>query len=197
MRKFYSSIRKIVLGCSILSLVACGSSSGSGSGSTADDATLSSLTLSGVDLDQIFQSAQSDYSASVGFLVASVHLDSPATDPNTTVHVNGVLMYAGGVDLALAEGINAFDIELTAEDGVTTRTYTPEVTREAANAFAQRAYVKASNTDAGDRFGHSVALDGDTLAIGANYEASSGTGVNGGGQADNSIGGAGAVYALR
>jgi NADPH-dependent 2,4-dienoyl-CoA reductase/sulfur reductase-like enzyme len=37
-------------------------------------------------------------------------------------------------------------------------------------SFAQaalEAYVKASNTGGGDSFGYSVALDGDTLAVGA------------------------------
>jgi hypothetical protein len=61
--------------------------------------------------------------------------------------------------------------------------------------WSQQAYVKASNTGAGDVFGTSVALAGDTLAIGAPGEASAATGVNGN-QADNSaLGfGSGAVY---
>jgi cysteine-rich repeat protein len=59
----------------------------------------------------------------------------------------------------------------------------------------QQAYVKASNTDAGDFFGYSVALsrDGATLAVGAPWEASAATGIDGP-QGDNSIGSAGAVY---
>jgi len=63
--------------------------------------------------------------------------------------------------------------------------------------WSQQAYVKASNTNANDWFGLSVTLDGDILAIGAYGEASNGTGVNGGGQADNSAFQAGAVYVLR
>jgi hypothetical protein len=45
--------------------------------------------------------------------------------------------------------------------------------------WAQIAYVKASNTDAGDYFGHSVALSGDgtTLAVGANWEDNSVAGI--------------------
>ncbi len=60
---------------------------------------------------------------------------------------------------------------------------------------AQQAYIKASNTNADDRFGWSVALaaDGNTLAVGAIYEASNATGVNGN-QNNNSAGNAGAVY---
>jgi hypothetical protein len=61
--------------------------------------------------------------------------------------------------------------------------------------WSQQAYVKASNTDAGDQFGWSVALsrDGRTLAVGAQTEGSAASGVNGD-QADNSAGDAGAVY---
>jgi FG-GAP repeat/Divergent InlB B-repeat domain len=59
--------------------------------------------------------------------------------------------------------------------------------------WTQQAYLKASNTGAGDVFGESQALSGDTLAVGAQGEASSATGVNGN-QADNSAPGSGAVY---
>ena len=54
------------------------------------------------------------------------------------------------------------------------------VFRYTASAWAQEAYVKASNTKLGQEFGHSVALssDGDTLAVGAPGEASNATGVN-------------------
>ncbi len=61
----------------------------------------------------------------------------------------------------------------------------------------QRAYIKASNTGAFDRFGWSVSLsaDGNTLAVGAYWEGSSSTGVNGA-QDDNSTD-TGAVYLFR
>ena len=49
--------------------------------------------------------------------------------------------------------------------------------RSGAN-WSQQAYLKASNTEAGDVFGWSVAVSGDTLAIGAPFEDSSATGVN-------------------
>ncbi|MCZ7678216.1 MAG: FG-GAP repeat protein [Sandaracinaceae bacterium] len=64
--------------------------------------------------------------------------------------------------------------------------------------WAQQAYIKASNTDAFDSFGHSIALssDGSTLAVGAVGEDSSATGINGD-QADNSANSAGAVYVFR
>jgi hypothetical protein len=67
-------------------------------------------------------------------------------------------------------------------------------TREG-GSWKQQAYVKASNTDAHDEFGCSVALstDGNTLAVGARLEDSSATGINGN-QEDNSSSNSGAVY---
>ncbi len=58
---------------------------------------------------------------------------------------------------------------------------------------AHQTYLKASNTGTNDDFGWSVALSGDTLAVGALGEASAATGV-GGDQGDNSADSAGAVY---
>jgi hypothetical protein len=62
-------------------------------------------------------------------------------------------------------------------------------------AWSQQAYIKASNTDADDEFGWAVALssDGNTLAVGAAFEDSSATGVNGN-EGDNSTENSGAVY---
>ncbi len=59
--------------------------------------------------------------------------------------------------------------------------------------WTQQAYLKASNAGSGDLFGSSVAISGDTVVVGAYYEASNASGVNGN-QANNSTGGAGAAY---
>jgi hypothetical protein len=59
--------------------------------------------------------------------------------------------------------------------------------------WSQQAYLKASNTGAGDFFGVSVAVSGDTAVVGAYLEDSFSAGVNGN-EADNSAGSAGAAY---
>jgi len=59
--------------------------------------------------------------------------------------------------------------------------------------WSQQAYLKASNTDAVDSFGVSVAVSGDTVVVGASFEDSSATGVDGD-QGNNSVSGSGAVY---
>ena len=56
-----------------------------------------------------------------------------------------------------------------------------------------QAYLKASNTEAQDQFGWTVAASGDTVAVGAVGEDGNATGINGD-QTNNSISNAGAVY---
>jgi trimeric autotransporter adhesin len=67
------------------------------------------------------------------------------------------------------------------------------VFRRSGTVWQQEAYIKASNTGADDYFGYSVALSGDTLAVGAPYEDSAAQGV-GGDQTDNTASDSGAVY---
>ena len=65
-------------------------------------------------------------------------------------------------------------------------------------AWSQEAYVKASNTDAGDWFGTAVALsaDGMTLVVGAHGEASASTGIDGD-PSNNDTPDAGALYVFQ
>ena len=63
------------------------------------------------------------------------------------------------------------------------------------DAWVQQAYVKASNAGQSDLFGMNVALsaDGNTMAVGAPWEQSAATGINGD-QKDDSLPQAGAAY---
>lgn len=66
-----------------------------------------------------------------------------------------------------------------------------------AGVWTQQAYIKAPNIGSGgDRFGTSIALDGDTLIVGAVFEASNQTTITNGATAssDNSLPRSGAVY---
>jgi trimeric autotransporter adhesin len=64
------------------------------------------------------------------------------------------------------------------------------------SVWAQQVFIKASNTQASDGFGVSVALTSDLLAVGAAYEASGSRGIAGN-QQDNSMSQAGAAYLFR
>jgi trimeric autotransporter adhesin len=65
----------------------------------------------------------------------------------------------------------------------------------AGTTWSQQAYLKASNTDPGDNFGQAAAISasGDVVAISADFESSSASGVNGN-QANNMAPRSGAVY---
>jgi hypothetical protein len=70
--------------------------------------------------------------------------------------------------------------------------------RDSGGDWTQQAYIKASNSESGDNFGRSLALDenGETLAVGANQEDSATAGV-GADQNDNSALSSGAVYVFK
>ncbi len=59
--------------------------------------------------------------------------------------------------------------------------------------WSQQAYLKASNTGAGDTFGKSVAISGDTIIVGANGEDSNAIGINAN-ESNNSASSSGATY---
>ncbi|MCF6262960.1 MAG: FG-GAP repeat protein [Xanthomonadales bacterium] len=63
------------------------------------------------------------------------------------------------------------------------------------NSWEQQSYLKASNSNSSDRFGFSVAISGETIAVGAHFEDSADTGVNGTGT-NNSAFSSGAAYAF-
>jgi hypothetical protein len=69
------------------------------------------------------------------------------------------------------------------------------VFRRSPSGWKQISYVKSSNPDALDRFGRVLAIDGTTLVVSAASEDGGATGVNGD-SSDNSVFGAGAVYAF-
>jgi hypothetical protein len=64
------------------------------------------------------------------------------------------------------------------------------------SSWSQQAYLKAANAGANDHFGNSVAINGDTVVVGANGEDSNQTTITNGSSAsaDNSASGAGAAY---
>jgi len=91
-------------------------------------------------------------------------------------------------EASAATGVNGQEGDNSAEEAGAVYVF-----ERVAGIWEQTAYVKASNTDEGDRFGFSVALDGNTLVVGAEREDSAATGVDGDG-GDNSADEAGAVY---
>jgi hypothetical protein len=161
----------------------------------SDDATLASLSPTSANLVQMFQSNLFNYTATVGFLQTREQVTAAVTHANATLTINSNAAASGveSDDIFLAVGQNTITVTVTAEDGTATQDYVIDVTRQDAPSFAQQAYTKASNTDAGDSFGHSVAVNKDTMAVGAYNEASTSTGINGN-DADNGAAVSGGVF---
>ena len=97
---------------------------------TSTDATLSGLTLSGVNIGT-FDSATTFYTASVAHDVRQTTVTPTTNDNGATyaIKLDGVADADGVISLAV--GGNVITIEVTAEDGNTVRTYTVTVTRAA------------------------------------------------------------------
>ena len=96
---------------------------------SSTDATLSALTLSGIDFGT-FDSTTTSYTATVANSVAETTVTPTVNQADASYVVK-----LGGVDdedgeISLAVGSNVIAIEVTAEDGITTQTYTVTVTRE-------------------------------------------------------------------
>lgn len=106
-----------------------------------------------------------------------------------TVSLSGDTLATGSIyEDSRAIGINGNQGDNTAVDSGAVYIYV-----RTGITWIQQAYIKASNTDTEDRFGTSVALSEDTLAVGASAEASNSRGINNN-QLDNSSFFSGAVY---
>ena len=99
-------------------------------GQLSSDAKLSALTLSGIDFGT-FDSTTTSYSARVANSVSETTV-TPTVNHSGASHV---IKLGGATDadgmVSLAEGANIITIEVTAEDGITSQTYTVTVTRAA------------------------------------------------------------------
>ena len=96
-----------------------------------DDATLSSLELSEVDIGA-FDPATTEYAASVANDVTETTVTAAANDEAASylVKLGGVADSDGVIPLAV--GSNVITVGVTAEDGETAKTYTVTVTRAGA-----------------------------------------------------------------
>ena len=102
-------------------------------GAASSDATLSSLSLSGVTLNETFAPGTTIYTADVANSVTSTMVTATTTDSNAAtpvIKLNGAEDADGTV--SLAEGSNTITVEVTAEDITTKETYTVTVTRDTA-----------------------------------------------------------------
>ena len=156
------------------------------------DPSLSGLGPSAGALSPAVAPTTMTYQLAVPLGTTSVTLSPTVLYPTrATIRVNGVVVASGASSASITVptdfSVVPVSVSVTTETGAVL-TYTVIVSRGSA-------FLKASNTNASDSFGGSVALsaDGLTLAVGASYEASNAIGI-GGSQTDNSALASGAVY---
>ena len=97
----------------------------------SSDATLNGLTLSGGALSPDFASGNTSYTAAVANGVSSITVTPTANNANATITVNGQAVTSGSASqaISLSVGANTVSVVVTAQDGLTTQTYTVTVTR--------------------------------------------------------------------
>jgi trimeric autotransporter adhesin len=105
--------------------------------------------------------------------------------------VTGDTLVVGAGDNSAATGVNGNPMESGPQGSGAVYIF-----QRSASVWTQQAYIKASNPGIRDRFGGSVALHGDILAVGAPQESSNATGI-GGDQTNDDMLDAGAVYVFR
>ena len=114
----------------------------------SSDATLSGLTLSGIGFGT-FSSDTDSYAASVAYGVSQTTVTPTVNDSGATHVIKlGGVEDADGV-VALNVGSNVITVEVTAEDGETTKTYTVGVNRAAASTEATLSGLALSGIDFG------------------------------------------------
>ena len=110
-------------------------------GATSTDATLSNLSLSDGTLMPAFASGTTSYAASVANTVDQVTVTPTKSDSDASVEyldagdaaITDADGTATGQQVALAVGANTIKVKVTAEDAMTTQTYTVTVTRATAD----------------------------------------------------------------
>ncbi|WP_165452496.1 cadherin-like beta sandwich domain-containing protein [Paenibacillus thalictri] len=109
----------------------------------SSNADLSGLLLSSaesndlVELEPAFSAGDQEYTAAVAYTVYSVNLKPITAEPNATVTVNGAHLSAGSAaSIPLSVGSNTISVVVTAQDGLSSKTYSLTVTR-----------AKSSNAD--------------------------------------------------
>ena len=118
-------------------------------GALSNNANLSALAVSSGSLVPVFASGTLVFADAVANAVTSVTVTPTVAQANATIKVNGNTVASGSASaaIALAVGANAITVGVTAQDGMTTQTYTINVTRAA--AFSSNASLSALAVSSG------------------------------------------------
>ncbi len=103
----------------------------------SNNAYLSNLTISSGSLSPAFAIATGNYADTVSNATTTVTVTPTLNNGNSTVKVNGTVVSSGTASgpLTLASGNTTITIVVTAQDGITHKTYTIVVNRISNNPY--------------------------------------------------------------
>lgn len=161
---------------------------GEDSGASGVDGTQSSNSIRASGAAYVFvRDSAGDWSQQA-YLKASNPGSSDSFGRSVAIRAN-ILFVGAPFERSNAKGVNGNGLDDSAPGAGAVYVFE----RDVANQWSLQAYVKASNTDAGDQFGHALAVSTDFVAIGAPREDSGSTGPTGDPN-DNTAANSGAVY---
>jgi Cadherin-like beta sandwich domain/FG-GAP repeat len=169
-------------------------------GTAAVGSTFESSNAQGINGDERNNSAQSSgavwvFSESNGEWAQEAYIKSSNSETQDNFS-RGIAMDLRGDRLAVGawfEDSNATGVDGDQLDNSSDGSGSVYIFEKDGDQWMQTAYIKASNTDAGDSFGYSISLASNKLLVGARREDSGASGINGD-ESDNSIASAGAAY---
>jgi len=135
-----------------------------GFNSASSDATLSALSASGITLTPVFEGETTNYTANTSNSIRSTTISATASDGTAAISINGTT--GTSKQVALDVGSNVITIEVTAEDGITTKTYTITIARAASTGGGGG----GSSTPTGQQITVSTP-DGETIVTGTLTES--------------------------
>jgi hypothetical protein len=147
----FSATKKCRLALTLLAalavLLSCHDAVSNGTSSLSSDANLKSLVLTaigptenyGLSLDTAFISSTTSYSATAPYPTTMLTVTAIANDDGASVSGTGSSTFAGTSDS------HPVSLVVTAADGVTKKTYTVGVTRQAANSIADLSSLTVSS----------------------------------------------------
>jgi gliding motility-associated-like protein len=97
----------------------------------SNDASLGGFTLNTGTITPSFNTSTYNYTSSVGSGTSSLTITPSGSNGQATITVNGSTLTNGGATVNLVSGTNTVTVVVTAEDGVTTNTYSLIVTKAA------------------------------------------------------------------
>lgn len=146
MKKFASCIIPVFLLFFSIIFTGCQSSGDSDTAST--NADLSSLSLSAGTLTPEFSAEYTYYLATVGNEVSTITITPEADDSGASIKVNNIPVESGKASgsISLGVGYNSIYIDVTAEDGTTSKRYCVNVKRsESKNALLSELKLSGIN----------------------------------------------------